>query len=597
MDFRNVKLTNGFWKHMEDLNSSVTIDAVWNRFEETGRIDAFKFDWHEGMENKPHFFWDSDVVKWMEGACYIMCREERPDLREKVEMLIERIEEHQEESGYFNIYFTVCEPDKRFSNRDWHELYCAGHLFEAAVAYYYATGSDRLVKIATKYADFIEKVFMIDKAAPFMTPGHEEIELALIKLYKVTGTERYLKLAEFFLKNRAKNDKDTMLFNVPEYAQDYEPVEEMTSAVGHAVRCMYLLCSMVDCAKHTDNKEMLESCKRVYNDIVNSKMYITGGLGATHHAEAFSVPYDLPNETAYAETCAAIGFMFFADRMCKYTREAKYADSVERAMYNGMCSGISLSGDAFFYENPLEINLANRKRVSVRVGIERLPITQRKKVFDCSCCPPNLNRVLSSMGGYIYDIDGAVGYVNQFADSVLSCGEAEIVQKTNYPWDGRVSITAKGLDTLYIRIPAWCKNFSLNKDYTISNGYAVVKNDGEEIVFDMDIKPVIINSRPEVVANVGKAAVMRGPIVYCAEAVDNCENLHSLVLTNTDGAIESYSDEFHGIILELNGLKLISSTELYSELPPTSENVKIKLIPYYGFANRGENSMLVWLNR
>lgn len=596
MDFRNVELKSGFWKHMEKLNSQVTINAVWDRFKESGRIEAFKCEWKEGMDNKPHVYWDSDVVKWIEGACNIMCREERPELREKVEMLIDLIERNQKDDGYFNIYYTVCEPGKRFTDRNMHELYCAGHLMEAAVAYYYATNSDRLIKIAEKYADCIEKVFYVDKSAGFVTPGHQEIELALIKLYRVTGNEQYIKLAEFFLKERAQNDKDKNISEIPEHAQDNIPVEKLSSAVGHAVRCMYMLCGMADCAVLTDNKKMFKACERTYNDIVGSKMYITGGIGATRYSEAFSLAYDLPNETAYAETCAAIGLMMFADRMCRYTRQAKYADTVERVMYNGMCSGISLSGDAFFYENPLEIKLDSHKRVSVRTGKEILPITERQKMFWCSCCPPNLNRVLSSIGGYIYDIEGKKAYINQFADSIFTDGATEIVQKTNYPWNGRVQITAKGIDDIYIRIPSWCKKFDLNKAYEMSKGYAVVKNDNSEIVLDMDVKPVLIQSCPKVTQNAGKAAVMRGPVVYCAESVDNDANLHSLILTDTHEAAETYSDEFHGIVIELNGFKFKTNEELYSEADNEYENIGIKFIPYYGFANRGESNMLVWLN-
>jgi DUF1680 family protein len=602
MNTKNTKLTGGFLKQLEKLNEEVTIDAVWDRFVETGRIDAFKFDWKEGMDNKPHFFWDSDVFKWMEGACNIIGSGKRPDLTEKVDMLISRIEEHQEEDGYFNIYFTVCEPNERFKRRSDHELYCAGHLFEAAVAHYYATGSDRLIKVAEKYAACIEKAFVTDKTAAFTTPGHEEIELALIKLYLATGNERHLRLCEFFLTKRGNNDKDEIVYNnpaldgIPAFQQDNVPLEDMSEAVGHAVRCLYLLCGMADFAALTSNDKMFDACKRTYNDIVTKKMYITGGVGASHYGESFSVPYDLPNEKAYAETCAAISLMMFSDRMCRYTREAKYADTVERTLYNGIISGLSLSGDSFFYENPLEINLAHHRRISLKTGVEHMPITQRPKIFGCSCCPPNLNRVLSSLGDYIYDTDGKTGYVNQFADSVFSDGAAEIIQKTNYPNDGKVILNAKGLDELKIRIPSWCSNFKLNKNYSMCDGYAVIENDGSEIVLEMEIKPVLIQSRPEVTENIGKAALMRGPVVYCVESVDNGENIHSLILTGTDGASVTYNDELRSNIIELNALKYAPQAELYGEAKDAVESATIKFIPYYAFANRGESDMLVWLN-
>ncbi len=596
IDYRNIDLRSGFWKEMQKLNSETAINAVWERFDESGRISAFKFDWDGSEEKKPHVYWDSDVFKWMEGACRIMSKENRPELEEKVNMLIDLIEKNRMDDGYFNIYFSVCEPGKRFTDRNMHELYCAGHMMEAAAAHYYATGSDRFIKIAADYADCIEKAFVTEKSAAFETPGHQEIELALIKLYKITGEKRYLDLSEHFLKRRAVNGKDRPIDGSPYHAQDNRPVEEIDSAVGHAVRCLYMLCGMADCAVLTGNDKMFEACRRTYKDIAESKMYITGGVGATRFSEAFSLPYDLPNETAYAETCAAIGLMMFADRMCRYTRNASYADTVERAMYNGMCSGISLSGDAFFYENPLEINLGNHNRISVKDGHVKLAITQRQKVFWCSCCPPNINRLLPAIGEYIYDVDGSTGYINQFADSVLKKGSVEITQTTDYPWDGKVAITAKGLDKLCIRIPSWCKHFNINKSYTMLNGYAVVENDVEDIVLEMEIKPVLISSCSKVTQNACKAALMRGPIVYCAEAADNCENLHSLILTDANGAEESYDELFHGIVIKLNGLKIPESSELYSEASVNYEKTKIGFIPYYGFANRGESNMLVWLN-
>lgn len=596
IDYRDIELKSGFWKHMQQLNSETAINAVWDRFKESGRIDAFSFNWDGNEDKKPHVYWDSDVFKWMEGACRIMSKENRPDLEEKVNMLIDLIEQNRANDGYFNIYFSVCEPGKRFTDRNMHELYCAGHMMEAAAAHYYATGSKRFVNIAADYADCIEKVFVIDKSAAFETPGHQEIELALIKLYKITGEERYLRLSEHFLKRRAVNGRDKPIDGSVYHAQDNQPVEKLDSAVGHAVRCLYMLCGMADCSILTGNKKMFEACKRTYDDIVGSKMYITGGVGATRFSEAFSLPYDLPNETAYAETCAAIGLMMFADRMCRYTRDAKYADTVERAMYNGVCSGISLSGDAFFYENPLEIRLRSHRSRAVRDGHIKLAITQRQKVFWCSCCPPNINRLIPAIGEYIYDVDGTIGYINQFADSMLNKDGIEIIQKTNYPWDGKVTITVKGLDALYIRIPSWCKHFKLNKNYSIQSGYAVIEDNVGDIILEMDIKPVLISSCNKVNQNVCKVALMRGPIVYCAESVDNCENLYSLVLTDTNSVEESYSDMFHGLNLRVKGLKIPESGKLYSEATGNYEKTTINFIPYYGFANRGESNMLVWLN-
>lgn len=595
-DYRNVMINNGFWKTIEKLNEDVSIEAVWERFCESGRIDAFSFEWKEGDEKQPHFYWDSDVFKWIEGACYILSRKRDDNLSEKVEYIIDKIEEHQELCGYFNIYFMMVEPDKRFTDRDMHELYCAGHMFEAATAHYQTTGSRRFLNIATKYADYIEKVFVIDKSAGFITPGHEEIELGLVKLYRATGERRYLDLALFFLKNKGVNDKDKYIGEDITWAQDNESPWNMKSAVGHAVRCLYLLSGMADCAAETKDDTLMEACRRVYSDIADSKMYITGATGSTYIGEAFTIPYDLPNERAYAETCASIALMMFTNRMVKYEKKAKYADVAERAMYNGMLSGISLSGDAFFYENPLEINVSNQKKTENVRKKEHYSILQRQKMFLCSCCPPNLNRVLSSIGNYIYHLEDDECYINQFVDSTYENDDVRVTQKTNYPYDGRVSIVAENIEMVNIRVPEWCEEFKLNKEYTLKDGYAVVYNDGNEIIFDMKMEPIIVEANPEVRENAGKVALTFGPIVYCAESCDNIENLSSLYITDDLNAKVEYSEFFRANVIKVDGYILKGFDGLYRRVTRSFEKCRIKFIPYYGFANRGENNMRVWLN-
>lgn len=593
-NYGNVKLNGGYWKQAKDLNRDVSIYAVWSRFYDTGRISAFNFDWKPGDEKKPHVYWDSDVVKWLEGACNIISEEPNADLQEKIDWLIDRIEENQQADGYFNIYFTVCEPEKRFTDRNLHELYCAGHLFEAACAHYKATGSTRLLNIAEKYADYIEKVFVEENSASFVTPGHQEIELALIKLYHATGKRKYLKLAEFFILNRGKNDKDALILGSIYHAQDYATAEDFGEVIGHAVRAAYMLCGMADCADLTGNGKLLEACKRSYDDIVNRKMYITGGIGSTRHGESFTIGYDLPNESAYTETCAAIALMLFCDRMCRITHEAKYADTLERAMFNGMMSGISLDGKSYFYENPLEIKLRNHERFYVKEGMMAMPITQRKEVFECSCCPPNLNRILSSIEGFFYDGKNGEYYVNQFADSCLENGSVKITQKTDYPNSGRVEISAEGMDALYIRVPSWCDSFKLSHEYEMVNGYAKVIPDGNAIVFDMDMTPFLVYANPYVSDDIGKAAVQAGPIVYCAEAVDNGD-IDLLSISTADGAKVEYNEKFRGNVITLYGKRIVKSDALYTKSAPKTEDAEIKLIPYAAFANRGESDMSVWL--
>ena len=352
--FDKVSLESGFLHEKQKLNREVTLDAVYNRFYETGRFDAFKCDWKEGMEKQPHYYWDSDVAKWMEAVAYILKKESNPELEAKVENLIDEIEKNQSPDGYFNIFFTVIEPDKRFFERTAHELYCAGHLFEAAVAYFECTGKDRFLKLMEKYADHIIRVFVEEKTAKFITPGHEEIELALVRMYSATKKKKYLDLAKFFIDNRGYAEAEKEY-----YSQSHLPVREQKTAEGHAVRACYLYAAMADVAYETGDTELYEVCKTLFADIVNKKMYITGGIGSTRKGEAFTVPYDLKNDKAYAETCAAISLMFFAHRMMRFENDAKYADVIERVLYNGMISGLSLDGTSFFYENPLEIDLKN----------------------------------------------------------------------------------------------------------------------------------------------------------------------------------------------------------------------------------------------
>ncbi|MBQ3860924.1 MAG: glycoside hydrolase family 127 protein, partial [Clostridia bacterium] len=429
IDHRNVTISGGYWKKKMDLNRKVTMNAVYDRFHESGRIDAFRCDWKEGMPNRPHIFWDSDVAKWMEGAAYILETDKNPLLEEKVEQLIDWIEAGQHEDGYFNIYYTVVEPDKRWTDRNCHELYCAGHLMEAACAYYNATGRDRFLRCMEKYADYIAKVFMEEHSAAFKTPGHEEIELALYKMYKTTGRQKYFDLMRYFLETRGQPDNgEAQIFNAARYAQSHAPIRAQHEAFGHSVRAMYLYSGMADLANETGDAELLDACRDLFRDTVNRKMYVTGGIGSTSIGEAFTVPYDLPNSKAYTETCASVGLMFFANRMFRAdpVKSSAYADVVELEMYNGALSGLSLDGEKFFYENPLEICLRERNRITATNDREHFPITERVRIFGCSCCPPNLNRLLPALGDYFYGYDEEKGevYINRFGDSEFAYGDA-----------------------------------------------------------------------------------------------------------------------------------------------------------------------------
>lgn len=596
VSYKNTSLKSGFLYKKQELNKAVTIDAVYNRFYETGRIAAFSCKNIE-EDKKPHCYWDSDVAKWIEGAAYILQKEQNPELEKKIESIIDGIEENQGEDGYFNIYFTVYEPDKRFSDRENHELYCAGHLFEAAVAYYEATGKDRLLKLMEKYADYLKKVFMEEKSASFVTPGHEEIELALIRLYRATGKKPYLELAAFFLNNRGVAKEQVIYGEGNEKgAQSHLPVREQMTAEGHCVRACYLYSAMADLAYETKDEELYKACKTIFEDIVNKKMYITGGIGSTRNGEAFTVAYDLKNDKAYAETCAAISLMFFAQRMMRFENNAMYADIIERVLYNGMISGLSLTGDSFFYENPLEIDMRNYYRFPIKNWNETYAITNRVAVFACSCCPPNLNRVLASLGDYIYGYEGKTIYVNQFAGSEATVEDMRIAQETNFPKNNEVKITTDGAEKLCVRIPSWCAKFEVNAEYRVENGYAVIDNPTGEIVVKLDMTPFLVESNAEVYGNCGEGAVCCGPFVCAAEAIDNVENLHSIFIDKNLEAEAVYSDEFAGFKLKVKAYRKISGEKLYSRYSENFEDYTLNMIPYAAFANREDCNMCVWFN-
>ncbi len=586
-----VDIVSGYLFDKQELNRKTTVNAVYDRFYETGRISAFDFNYdpNDSSSIRPHFFWDSDVAKWMEAAAYIIRKTPDANLEQKVDTLVAKIKEHQGDDGYFNIYFTVCEPDKRFSHRDHHELYCAGHLMEAAVAYAESTGKKDFLECMEKYADYIHRVFVEEKSAAFYTPGHEEIELALIKMYLSTGKKKYLELAEYFIDTRGIEEQVSDSYN-----QSHLPVRRQADALGHAVRAVYLYTGMARLAAATGDKELTDACKRLWYDIARKKMYVTGGLGSTVYGEAFTVPYDLPNDLAYTETCAGIGLAFFNRAMMEIDNDAKYADVIERALYNGILSGVSLDGRSFFYENPLEIRLADK--FTSRFGSRRLPPSKRAECFECSCCPPNLLRLIASLGDYIYGHDGDMLFVNQFVSSKLDDGGVVCTQKTEYPRDGKVTICAEGVGRVAVRIPEWCEKFEINVPYVMENGYAVVENSGE-ICVNFDMTPKAVFADPRIKYDASRLCVMRGPVVYCAESVDNGDDLHSFVLPSQIKAMEQYDDNFGLYTLEIPCAQrqAFDSGVLYASKPPVCEPTTVKLIPYNCFANRGETDMLVWL--
>lgn len=596
--FDQIRITGGFWKRRQDLNKTQTIPAVYDRFYETGRVDAFQCKYKEGDEIRPHVYWDSDVAKWMEAVCMLALTdpEAAEEPMKKVEAVIDDIAASRDENGYYNCYYLTVEKDKRFTDRNNHELYCAGHLMEAAVAHYLATGSRRFLEMMEDYADYIIRVFVEEESASFATPGHQEIELALVKLYSVTGKEKYLALSRRFLSLRGRsNTKDQ---NCPKTLivglQSHKPLSEQWEAEGHAVRACYMYAAMADLARVDGNEAYQRQCKALFNDIVNSKMFITGGVGSNSSGEAFAHKGYLPNVNAYAETCAAIALYFFALRMQELDTDAKYADVIERILYNGALSGVSLDGRRFFYENPLEIRPEENKLKNMHY-----PITQRVEVFSCSCCPPNICRFIASLGNAFYSVEGKVIYLHQFASSEakipLDDGVATIRQSTDYPNDGKLSIRYQGPDaTLAVRIPSWCEEYQNEK---AKDGYLYLSvKDGQEIELDLKPRVRFWESNPIVTENAGRCAVSYGPLVYCMEEADNGKNLSALrLIPNESSAKAKYNDFFGAPVIRLQAKKRMDSPSLYGAFGSfAEENKEVTLIPYFGFANRGEGEMTVW---
>ncbi|HOP11443.1 MAG TPA: glycoside hydrolase family 127 protein [Oscillospiraceae bacterium] len=603
--FQKVDIEGGFWGQKQQLNRDVTIRAVRDQFEDTGRFAAFDFDWTEGKPNKPHYFWDSDIAKWIESAAYIIDKNPDPELEAKIEEVIDKIEAHRQPDGYFNIYFTVVDPENKLKVRGWHELYCAGHLFEAAVAYYEATGKDRFLNLMRDYADFIYDTFAVKRAAAFLTPGHEEIELALIKLWKATGEQKYLDLSAFFIDNHGTPEDE--LDGWAMYCQCHLPVREQKTAEGHSVRACYLYSGMADNAWARNDKALFEACEMLFKNITERRMYITGGIGSSNNGEAFTIDWDLPNKTAYAETCAAISLAMFANRMLNLEADSRYADTVERVMYNGFLAGLSLDGEKFFYTNPLKITLWDRGRhTSMPKDPDYLPITERVRVFKCSCCPPNVTRFIAALGEYFYTVSENTLFVHQYAGSTaefeLGGRPVTVTQSTKYPADGKIEIRVTGAKgkKLAVRLPGWCANPVIGETNTIINGYAYIEVTTDDFTVELDFPmiPVAYEANTHITEDSGRIAIMRGPVVFCAEAVDNGDYLDN-VRVKLPLETEVGFDEALGVqTLTVSGLREYdNSPMLYRPFSGNTQPSKLKLIPYYAFANRGPSEMAVWLRR
>ncbi len=606
--FSSVRITGGFWKQKQELIRKVTVKSVYEQFLLSGRIDAFTCD--PKLKDKLHIFWDSDVAKWIESVAYLTEIKKEPELEALADEIIANLAKNQMEDGYFNTYFQVCDPEHRFTYRRSHELYCAGHLIEAGIAYKKATGKDLLYRCMLKYADLIDRVFRVEKSAKFLTPGHQEIELALVRLYRYSGDERYLDLAEHFVNSRGSGTEweDTELRKVESdifYSQDDLPPEKLTEAKGHAVRLLYYCSAMADLALEKKDSALLCACERIFKDIIDKKIYITGGIGASSNCEGFDPPYDLPNSSAYNETCASIAMCLFASRMQLLSDSSVYADVIENEIYNGILSGISLSGDAFYYENPLEICHATRDRLNN--GCKQtlyFPITEREKVFSCSCCPPNLTRFIPSIGGLLYTEKDGCLRIQQYMTSEAKLENCTLKQKTDYPRKGDIEISYVGeAKKVGLRIPSWCRGFTcFQNSEAVScepiGGYLYLNvKDGDIIKLSFNMRPVYVEAHPELSEDSGRVAVMRGPIVYCAEKRDNPDIPLKDIRLGRRIRLENTSREFGCPALIAEGFGRIASQDsrLYGVSKYMRVKQKLRLIPYYANTNRGKTDMIVWL--
>jgi len=612
VNIQNVKLTDNFWLPIIKKVQEKTIEYAIQKCEEEGRLDNFLIAGGKmkGEVKGQMPFDDTDVYKIIEGASNTLISEPNPKLSTLLDSLIGIIKVGQEKDGYLTTWRTI-NPAKPPANwvpviegNRWeslqisHELYNSGHMFEAAVVHYEATGKRNFLDIAIKNADLLVKTFGDNANQVHGVPGHQIVETGLVKLYQITNNKAYLNLAKYFLDNRG-NPKNHALYGA--YSQDDIPVIQQKEAVGHAVRAVYMYAGMTDIAAIENDKEYLNAVNALWTNMVNKKMYITGGIGAIHDGEAFGANYELPNLTAYNETCAAIGNVYWNHRLHNLSGNSDYFDVIERSLYNGLISGLSLDGKQFFYPNALE---------SDGVYKNNRGSCTRQSWFDCSCCPTNLIRFIPSIPGLIYSTSKEVLYVNLYASNnakiTLDKTELEIAQQTNYPWDGKVAVTVSPKKesefTIKLRIPGWATNQVLPGDlysyknvssakttvsingkpinYQVDKGYITITRKwkkGEKITlnFPMEVKEVVTNSKVE--SNIGKVALEYGPIVYAIEEIDNATAFDKITVdANNSFKVQKENNLLDGV--------------------NTIQNKKLKAIPYYSWSNRGVGKMKVWID-
>jgi DUF1680 family protein len=573
-------------------------------------------------------FQDSDFSKWIEAVAYALTLKPDPKLEKIADEAIALVVSAQQDDGYLNTYYIINGIDKRFTNiQDNHELYCFGHMLEGAVAYYQATGKDKLLSAMIRFADCIDANFGLEEGKRKGYPGHEVAEMALMRLYAITKDEKHLKLAKYFVDQRGQSpqyfEEERKKYGNPyfwenspfqyQYYQAGKPVRGQETADGHAVRAVYLYSGMADVARVTGDEELYQATKRLWENMVHRRMYITGGIGSSEYGESFTYDYDLPNDTIYAETCASIGLVFFARRMLEIAPMGEYADVMEKALYNGIISGSSLDGTSFFYVNPLEVVPQASREDHLRRHVK----PTRQKWFGCACCPPNLARLVTSLGAYAYTANADTLYMHLYmgskVDATLGGERFSLDVQSGFPWQGdvNISVLSKAQGKLALRIPGWCGQYAITLNGetivpALKDGYAILNRlwmPGDTLQLHFTMSVTIIAANPHVREDIGKLAVTRGPIVYCLEETDNGTDLHLLRLCKDLPFTQQYRPELLGGVttLEAYGEKLIidwSDDQLYKPaVNERYEKVMLTFIPYYAWANRTEGEMLVWIRQ
>ncbi|GGA50635.1 glycoside hydrolase family 127 protein [Pelagibacterium lentulum] len=629
VNFSDIDLHGPFWHERLETVLTRTIPSQHEKLEEAGILESLKLpDPPPPLRIPRHpngftvqVFWDSDVGKWVEAAAYALSHRRDADIEAKIDAIVEDLANAQADDGYLNCWYLGREPENRWTNlRDNHEMYNAGHLLEGAIAYFQATGRRRFLGIMERYIDHMIARFGKGPGQVRGYGGHEEIEIALMKLYHLDRKKKHLDFCAYLINERgqqpphyydvereareAKNggvDPQRYVFKDYEYNQSHKPVREQDKVVGHAVRAMYLYTAMADLAAAIDDADLKRACEVLWKDVMDTKMYVTAGLGPSAHNEGFTHDYDLPNQTAYAETCASVALIFWAQKMLHLDLDGQYADILELAMYNGALVGLSRDGKQYFYANPLESD----------------GTPTRWEWHPCPCCTMNVSRLVASVAGYFMSKaeDGVAFHLYGGAKTttIIAGTEVTLNEVSNYPWSGDINISIDPAQPasfdVKLRIPGWCRGASVQVNgealdvATAENGYLTIRREwrgGDQIALALPMPAVRLYANPHVIMDAGRVALKRGPLVYCIEEVDNPGGWVQRLRLPRDAELraETRSDLFDGIVtLKADAIAIEEAEfrELYRTAPPKEDKAELTAVPYYLWANRGQGTMLVWV--